>query len=379
MSRKKLSILIYSLASGGAERVVSTLLNELKCKYNITLYLMNNTIFYEIPQEIKIVYLENSDSKESGIKKLVKLPILALKYKKLNISDVSLSFMNRPNYVNILAKLMGMKTKVIISERIAPSQEYKTHGVKDKISRWLIKFLYPKADKIIPNAIGIQKDLEQNFGIEIDKIVVINNPINLSKVNLLQNQFVEFRNEKFSFVTIGRIEAQKNHKLMVEAMKEVNANLYIIGDGKLRSELEYQIKENSLENKVVLLDRQSNPYTYLSQADCFVFTSNYEGFPNVLLEALACGLPVISTDCLSGPREILAPDSDVEFQLKDDIELSQYGILTPIRNVEKLIKAMNMIVNDEKIRYQYKIKAKHRASYFDVTLILSQFEEILDA
>ncbi|WP_319016516.1 glycosyltransferase [Aliarcobacter butzleri] len=91
-----------------------------------------------------------------------------------------------------------------------------------------------------------------------------------------------------------------------------------------------------------------NPFSYISKADCFVFASNHEGFPNVLIEA--CELPIISTDCQSGPREILAPNSDISFQLENNIELAEYGILTPIKNVDKLQEVMNLMINDESLR-----------------------------
>jgi len=301
--KQKLSILIYSLAGGGAERVVSILLNELKNRYNITLFLMNDTIFYDIPKDIKIIYLENSLPFESGIKKLLKLPFLGWRYKKLNDADISLSFMNRPNYINVLAKIFGMKSKVIISERIAPSKEYQTDNIKDKISRFLIKFLYPKANIIIPNAEGIKIDLIDNFLIDRNIIKVVNNPVNINKIIKMKKENIEFRDDDFSFITIGRLQKQKNHSLLIKAMQTIDAKLYIIGDGELKEELQNQIKELGLIDRVFLLGRQENPYKYLSKADCFIFSSNYEGFPNVILEALACELPIISTDCASGPRE----------------------------------------------------------------------------
>ena len=137
--RKKISILIYSLAGGGAERVVSILLNELNDKFNITLILMNDTINYDLPENIDIVYLEKSKPNENGVLKLIKLPLLGYRYKKLCEEkgiEVSLSFMNRPNYVNLFAKIFGLNVKCIISERIAPSQEYRTNSLKDRISRF---------------------------------------------------------------------------------------------------------------------------------------------------------------------------------------------------------------------------------------------------
>jgi len=375
--KQKLSILIYSLAGGGAERVVSILLNELKNRYNITLFLMNDTIFYDIPKDIKIIYLENSLPFESGIKKLLKLPFLGWRYKKINDADISLSFMNRPNYINVLAKIFGMKSKVIISERIAPSKEYQTDNIKDKISRFLIKILYPKANIIIPNAEGIKIDLINNFLINKNIIKVVNNPVNINKIIKMKKENIEFRDDNFSFITIGRLQKQKNHSLLIEAMQTIDAKLYIIGDGELREELQKQIKELGLMDRVFLLGRQENPYKYLSKADCFIFSSNYEGFPNVLLEALACELPIISTDCASGPREILAPNTDITKILKDNIELAKYGILVPINNQPLFTKAMEEIIKNRDLREKYSNIAKNRAKDFNKEEILDKLLDII--
>ncbi len=336
---------------------------------------MNQTIFYNIPSSIKIIYLEKSDPKESGIKKLLKLPALAWKYKKLNSSDISLSFMNRPNYINTLAKMMGMKSKVIISERAIPSLQHKV-GIQGKINKLLIKILYSKADVITANSKGNSKDLINNFNIK--NVVTIHNPFDVNKIKELSEEKITYRDNIFTFITIGRLDNGKNHNLMLLAMQNIDAKLYIIGDGELREQLEQQIIELELEKKVILLGRQENPYKYISKADCFVFSSNHEGFPNVLLEALACDLPVISTDCQSGPREILSPDSDAEHQIKDNIELVEYGILIPVDDEDNLIKAMDIMIKDEKLRESYKQKAVNRAKEFDKDIIIKEWIKILD-
>lgn len=126
-----------------------------------------------------------------------------------------------------------------------------------------------------------------------------------------------------------------------------------------------------------MLGKKENPFSFLSKADCFVFSSNYEGFPNVLVEALACGLPIISTDCQSGPREILAPTSNISFQLNDKIEFAEYGILVPIKNVEKLKEAMNLLINDKNLRKEYEEKGNFRANHFRIKKIIKQYERIL--
>lgn len=371
--KKNLSILIYSLAGGGAERVISILLNRLKERFQITLFLMNDTIFYDIPKNIKIVYLEKSNPNERGIKKLLKIPLLAWKYKKLNKSKVSLSFMNRPNYINIVAKFFGMKSRIIISERAMPSFQH-ISGIQGKINRFLIKRLYPKADLIIANSKGNTQDLIENFNCK--RVETINNPIDLDKIEELSSQKVEFRDDLFTFITIGRLDKGKNHKLLINAMQNIEAKLYIIGDGELKYELENHIKSLNLENKVLLLGKQINPYMFLKQADCFLFSSNYEGFPNVILEALACKIPIISTDCKSGPREILSLNSDINLKL-DKIEFSKYGILVPLNNKRNLTEAMNEVINNEKLRNNYRKKALDRVSDFRIENIIGKYEDLI--
>lgn len=380
---KNLSILISSMAEGGAERVVSLLLNDLKSEFNILLVLMSDKIFYDIPKDIKVVYIDNANVLDNGIKKLLKLPILGMKYKKVCQKydiDVSLSFTNRPNYINIISKLFGNKSSILVSERAVPSSVYQTNSYKDKVSRFMIRYLYPKANLIIPNSLGIKYDLINKFSIE-STIKVIHNPIDLKKIELQKNTYIEFDFSRFTFITIGRLYPQKNQKLLIEAFSKVNntnSQLIIIGDGVLKSELENKIDILGLNNRVYLLGKQKNPYKYLSKANCFILSSDYEGFPNVLLEALACELPIISTDCPSGPREILSPSSDSNFQLKNGIDNSEYGVLTPVNDKINLTKAMNSMMNDERLLNSYNKTAKNRVSNFSKEKIIKQFIEIIN-
>jgi N-acetylgalactosamine-N,N'-diacetylbacillosaminyl-diphospho-undecaprenol 4-alpha-N-acetylgalactosaminyltransferase len=330
---------------------------------------MNDTIFYKVQENVEVVFLENSKPFESGIKKLLKLPFLALKYKKLlkekNI-DISLSFMNRPNYVNVLAKLLGSKSKTIISERAMPSLQHK-NGLQGFINRFLIRNLYKKADLVISNSIGNQKDLKETFKVKA-KIIYNVLDFNCEK----REKF-----KKFTFINVGRLDEGKNHKLLIKAFKKagIEADLLIIGDGPLRGELENLVNNLNLEEKVKFLGKRNNVNYMLAKSHCFVFSSNYEGFPNVLLEALACNLPVISTDCLSGPREILAPNT--EYKNIKDIEIAEYGILVPVNNEEKLAKAMKLIYEDNELRYNFRNKAKNRAKEFEVKRIIKEWEKII--
>ena len=380
MTKKNLSILIYSLAGGGAERVVSILVHELRDTFNITLVLMHNKIDYDIPKDIKIVFLENSNPNENGIKKLLKLPLLGLKYKRFcqtNSINISLAFMNRPSYVAIFSKIFGNKVKNIITERTTPSMMYRHNNLLSKVSKILIKKLYPKADVIIANAEGNRLDLIDNFYIDEAKITTIPNLFDLEKIEKLSNEPVdEIAFNKFTFVTVGRLDRGKNHRLMINAFSKLEnsaTQLIILGEGVEREALEEQIRVLNLTNRVFLMGFDNNPYKYFSKSDVFLFTSLYEGFPNVLVEALACGLPVISTDCKSGPREILAPKSDVKFQLEQGIEIAEYGILIPVDKEEELIKSMNFMMND----WQKK-NIKLRANCFDKKILVNKFINLLN-
>lgn len=373
--KRKLNILTYSLASGGAEKVVSILLWELKNNFDITLFLMNKEIFYDVPKNTKIIYLENSNAQESGIKKLLKLLLLAYKYKKLSSCDISLSFMNRPNYINILAKLFGMRSTVVISERAMPSLQHK-NGLQGFINRVLIRLLYGHANTIIANSQGNAQDLKDHFTCQ--NVRIIPNLFDIKKIQTLSKEDAKLDDKSFNFITIGRLDKGKNHILLIEAMRDIDARLYIIGDGELRSSLIQKVEQWGLTDKVFFLGRKKNPYKYLAKSDCFVFSSNHEGFPNVVLEALTCGLPVISTDCKSGPREILAPDLDIATSLQTNMQLAEYGILIAVGDVEAMRNAMKMIIDNKDLCIKYTQKAKKRASDFDLSQILTQWETLLE-
>jgi N-acetylgalactosamine-N,N'-diacetylbacillosaminyl-diphospho-undecaprenol 4-alpha-N-acetylgalactosaminyltransferase len=383
MKKKKIALLIYSLASGGAERVSAILLHELVKYYDVTLVLMNSTIFYDLPKSLKIIYLEDSNPTESGIKKLLKIPFLALKYKSFLVENdisISLSFMNRPNYINTCAKLLKSEANILISERTAPSQLYNSNSFKDKINRFLIKFLYPKADRCITNAKWTEYELNTFFKIPADILHTIYNPVDLKSIEKLKEEKLDIKKSNFTFVMLGRFEHQKNHLLLIEAFYKANldATLWLIGDGYLKDKIKKKISNLGLQERILLLGRQKNPYKFLNKADCFVFSSNFEGFPNVLLEALSCELPIISTDCKSGPRELMAPDTSIMFQLKEDIEHAPFGILVPIKDADRLSKALKEAFINYELTNLYRKKAKIRANDFKKDIIISQYLKVIN-
>lgn len=378
---KKVVILINSLDGGGAERVVTTLLNNLVNEYECHLILIENKISYELDKKINVINL-SEDLNQNGIIKLIRLPLIAYKLnkviKKYKFSQVT-SFLYRSNYVNILAKYLS-KHKCIISERIAPSSMYEDNSISSKISKILIKNLYNKADKIISVSKAIENDLLKNFNINV-KQNVIYNPYDIEKIKELSEISISYNIEKEkSIITIGSLGKRKNHSLLINAFSKIDDEeykLYILGKGEEEINLKILIKNLNLEKRVIFLGFDSNPYKYLSKCSIFVLASNSEGFPNVLVEAMLCGCSVISTDCLSGPREILTLNSNINFKLKDKLELADYGILTPLKNIEIMKEAINLLINNENLRKTYQEMAKKRGNEFRIEKIIKQYENII--
>ena len=289
--------------------------------------------------------------------------------------------MNRPNYINVMTKFFGYQGRVIISERGTPSKYYKDN-LQGKISKSLIRFLYPKADKIVVNSMGNYMDLVENFLVRERLLKLIYNLYDIQKIDFQKGDSCDIlkNDNSFKFITVGRVDEGKNHRLLIKSLKNLDiddAKLYIIGEGELKNELEQYVVSENMENKVIFLGHRKNPYKYIYNSDCFVFSSNYEGFPNVLLEALLCELPVISTDCKSGPREILAPNTPIT-QETSNIELAEYGILTKVDSIKDMQKAMKLIYKDKNLRDTYKNKAKIRANEFDKKKIIKRWIEVLD-
>ncbi|WP_299100152.1 glycosyltransferase [uncultured Winogradskyella sp.] len=378
----KLGILIYSLSGGGAERVVSYLVTY--CVNNdidVHLILMNTTITYNIPENTKIHYLETSEGNESGIKKALKIPLLAYKYaklvKKLQLTH-SLSFLTRPSFINVIAsKLTSHNFKVITNERAFPSLQYSYKGFQSSFNKTLIKALYKKSDLVISNSYGNAGDLVDNFEVPSEKMKVIHNPIDLSKIKDAEPNTTFFDSEKFNIITLGRLDIGKNHEMLIRAVHKLQnpiLRLYIFGVGDLKEEFELLIDELDVKDQVFLMGFNTNPYQYLKTADLFIFGSNHEGFPNVLLEAMACGLPILTTNCQSGPSEIMELET-----VLDDIMITDYGILVPIKNTDLMAKGINHFVDNKTYADSCRKNSKHRIKDFEKDSILKKYIDLVNS
>lgn len=376
----KLGIFIYSLSGGGAERQASYILSYCKNRnIDVHLILMNSTIKYELPEGLPIHYLEKSSSVESGLKKALKIPLLACKYakliKKLKITH-SVSLLTRPNYINILSsKLTRYKFKVIANELAFPTLQYSYKGFQSSFNKTMIKLLYKRADLIIGNSIGNAKDLIDNFEVPAKIMDVVHNPIDLDKINKIEPIKYFFDTSKFNIITLGRLDVGKNHIMLIKAIHKLQnplLRLYIFGVGDMKEELEELIEKLDVSKQVLLMGFDPNPYKYLKSADLFIFGSNHEGFPNVILEAMACKLPILTTNCESGPGEIMELESAI-----DDLMITDYGILVPIKNVDLMAKGINHFVNNKDYIEQCKSNGENRIMVYEKNYILKQYTDLI--
>ncbi len=339
------------------------------------LVLMNPTISYDIPKNIPIHFIETSKGGiENGFLKLIKLPWLAYKYANL-LSNLkithSFALLTRPSYINILSRYFTKwHYKISISERSHPSMQYGYNNLQSKINNYLIKKLYPKADQIICNSQGNANDLISNYNLAASKIVVVHNPVDIEKINGIEIKETFFSDEYFNIVTIGRLDTGKNHQLLINAIAPFpKIRLYILGDGWLMESLQHLTKELSINERVFFLGFDNNPYKYLKTANLFLFGSNHEGFPNVLLEAMACGLPIVSTNCKSGPDEIM----ELKAPKTDDIMLTDYGILTPVGNLELFQKGLAYCLEHPEFLESCRKRVKKRIQDFEREPILEAY------
>ena len=379
--KPKLLIFINTLQSGGAERVVSLLLEHLKNDFEIHLALYSNIVEYKVPPEIKILNLQQPLVQDKTIR-FLKLPYISWKvyhYCKKNNINISVAFLYRPCYINAFMKsIWRYKGHVIMCERTHQTTMQQSHSsIYRMFSKFMVMYSYKRADLVLANSYAMQTDLVENFKIKTP-VRVIYNPIDLNFIKTHINEPTEFVFEKniFHFVNVGGFRKEKNHLLLIQAffiLKNLPCKLLIVGGGVMENELKQKVHDLGFMEKVIFCGFDKNPFKYVYRSDCFVLSSDVEGFPNVLIEALACGKPVISTDCSSGPRELLAPASDLHHRAINNYEIGEYGLLTPVNDVAALAAAMKKMYEDESLRKSYELKAAKRAEQFDVDEIKQYF------
>jgi len=319
----RIMFFIPSMQAGGAERVMSVLANELiQRKVEVIIVMICNTkCEYPLSPEIKTICLSCDNDVH-----LVNIKRIFLRYRKIKESirehqpDVVISFMSNTN-IDVCLSMIGVHIPVIVSERNDPAVD-----PSNKVRRLLRKVAYTRA-----NGFVFQTSNARNyFGRRIrTKSTIILNP--LTKIPEI---YKGTRTEKI--VAVGRLEAQKNYPLLINAFKMFlkhypTFQLEIYGEGREREQLENIIKVSEVQNSVKLCGYSSDVHEKIKDARCYVMCSDFEGMPNALMEAMALGLPCISTDCPCGGPKMMIDDHE-------------NGILIPVKNEKALCDAMCFMV-----------------------------------
>ncbi|MEM6316943.1 MAG: glycosyltransferase [Bacteroidota bacterium] len=379
-NQKKIAFLLTSLVSGGEERTASVLAKTLAQREELIVVLFNKPIDFQLPDDIPVHVLR--PEYRWRVWRLVTLVSIVWQYYRFCQREGithSIAFDSLPNFVNALIKMLGWRGVAVLRESNHVSTRYPANTFRGQLFRWLIKKLYPKANQVLVNANRIGEDLRKNYKVQIP-IHLSLNPLDLPYIQKSTETDLTSAIEPFTFVHVGMFRAQKNHHLLLQAfsqLRDLPVRLWIVGKGDLADTIKQQIINLRLEEKVALKGFHANPYPFMANADCMVLSSNYEGAPNVLSEGLACCLPIISTDCPTGPREIIAPNTPPNKRVQTEIELAEYGILTPVSNAEKLAEAMRFMYESD--RYRKGDFFKKRVEPFRVERIVAELLEVLEA
>jgi glycosyltransferase involved in cell wall biosynthesis len=349
------------MGNGGAERVMSTLANELSSENNevLILSLTTSDSFYKLNEKVKMVganYIISRDSKilrridmlVNGIKGIFFVRSLVKEWKP----DIVISFLTHTNILSIITKFSYKNMKLIVSERCDPLERSLT-------LRLLTKYLYPFADGIVCQSKVVAEFFPQTAQ---KNIKIIQNPINYESVS---NK--EFSIKRKVIVGVGRLFEQKNFELLIDSFNDIKDDfplhkLEIYGEGHLRNQLESQIERLDLCNRVFLRGVINNVMKHVSDSELFVLSSNFEGFPNALIEAMASGLPVISTDFSTGVARDLIKENN--------------GIIVPVGDQESLTKAMRTILSSEELQKKMSIENRCLNNTLSVKLILDKWIEL---
>ncbi|RKT01996.1 glycosyltransferase [Chryseobacterium defluvii] len=353
---KKISVIFIlpDLETGGAERIITTIANHLsrdRFEPKILLLRKQGGYLSFLKNDVEIINI-NTERIRHSLK-----PILSEIYRRK--PDIVFSGFGEVNaYLSLFIKLFP-KTKFIARE---------TNVVSKHVTRKEIKFFYSfynNYQKIIAQSDDMMNDLMKNFNVKSDKIIKINNPVDFDFIN--QKLAISQKPESFKYnyknvVAIGNLSSRKGFDNLLKVfsrLKNENILLHILGDGKDR-EILHQMKEFLGLKKVVFHGKQENPYQFLKYADLFILSSRYEGFPNVLLEAGACGTYSLANNCPGGINEII--QNRVNGEISDIDNHEDFS--------QKIMSLLHQTYDKEAIRNSIK-------SRFSKNIILDKYERAL--
>lgn len=356
-----------TLGTGGADRVTLNLLRHLPVdRFRPTLVLMQRRgeLLSEVPVDVPIHVL--------GARSLWTAWLSLARLVRRDRPDILFSTSSGTNIIAVLAHLLaGRPGRLVLSERGGLRTKL---SWKKKVQRWLKKVLYPHADRITTVSEGVRDELVARLRLPPESISVVLNPIVDARMEALTAEpvlhpwFANHREAKPPVIlTAGRMVVEKDHATLLRAFariaQEREVRLMILGEGALRGELEALADRLGIRDRVAFPGFDPNPFKYMARCSLFALSSRFEGLPGVLIQAMACGAPVVSTDCPSGPSEI--------------IQNGKNGILVPVGDSQALSRAFSALLTNDEWRRDLGERGRRSVQRFHVDRILPKYETAL--
>ncbi|MFZ3136615.1 MAG: glycosyltransferase [Thermodesulfovibrionales bacterium] len=375
-AQEKIRLLYFhpTIVFGGAERTTVTLLEKLDKSIFDVLFITKKGIFHPLPVE-RVMYIDDLGIHDGfeGIGSLVKDTKIMLQLINKERPDIVFGMLH---YACIILSLMKIRlrdrVRIIISPR-TPSKDAINFYFKDNMKKrlvwnFMVRFFCRYSDRIVVASEGIKEECITEYKAERKKVVTINNSVDAQSVGRFSVESIDEESSPDHFVisTAGRLSAEKNIAVLLNAFalmrRDLKAKLWIVGDGPERPHLKSLAASLNIMDDIVFWGFQENLYKFIKKSDIFVHTSLFEGFGNIILEAMACGVPVIATNCPFGPREI--------------INNGENGILVPVSDEGALAKALKMVLENKEARKRFVENAYKRLSEFTPERMVRSYENV---
>jgi glycosyltransferase involved in cell wall biosynthesis len=371
--RRRICFVLPSLDGGGAERAAVQILNALDSRaWDRALYLFERRGPYlaDVDQSVRV------SSGDAGASRATRWSAFR-RYVRDTRPDLVVCFLT---FVSALSAARAARTgaRVVFNQQtpvsafLADADYAWRRPWRRRVFSLVTRIGYGLADAIVATSAGVADDLVATFGVRRDRIRVVHNPVDLDAVRAAAAEPLDCaaaeRWSRPSLVAAGRLAEAKNYPLLIDAMallrRAVPARLFILGAGDLEPQLRDRIAQLGLADAIALCGFQRNPWKYIARADVFVLTSRYEGFGNVLVEAMACGVPVVATTS-PGTREIVSSGDD--------------GLLVDEHDARSVAAALQRVLTDDGLRRRLAEGASRTAQRFALPTIAAAYDRAFAA
>lgn len=370
----KILFFLPTFTFGGAERTSQNLLKGIN-KNRFRICLVTSRTIFSYFQNIaidKFIAIEDLGldvwfSSAGRFVHDVRKTALLLKEEK---PDIAFGMMHYPSSLLVFAKkFLSVKMDIIASPR-GPSTEYLRYFehkfFRKMYLKWVFSFFCRHADGLVVSSTGMKEECIRDYHAIPERVEVIPNSIDINDIKRKAEEEIDIdMPAEFKFiVTLGRLEREKNIAVLLKAFSELRKKekikLLVVGDGSERKTIERLSHELNIGEDVILVGYQRNPYKYIRKSDIFVHTCLFEGFANVIIEAMACGIPVIAVDCPYGPRDI--------------IKHGENGLLVPMNDEEALVDAILTLLHNRELSDLIASRGTERAEDFSVHKMVENYE-----